>query len=140
MSARPGQINNPAFTVAAAILGSAAGRSMTLNNQSNAVITALMFTYVATATVGNRVPVVRILDSAGNILWQTTQGGNIAAGQTFRLAVGAGIQTVAETAPLMQFMPLPVEFTVPPAAQVVVFDNANIDVNDTISMVASLAQ
>jgi hypothetical protein len=90
--------------------------------------------------VGNRFIVVRILDAAGNIMWQAAQGSAVTAGQTTRLALGAGIATATVANPLMQYIPLPVEFTVPPGAQVQVFDNAGIDNTDTVAMVATISQ
>lgn len=139
MSARLGQLQLDVFT--AATLAVAGGRTFALNNGANAFIAALAATYVASATVGNRVPVIRILN-AGNLLWQSVQGTNVTASQTALLMAGGGVQGASVATPITQYFPLPVELTVPPFSQVQIFDNADVDHNpttgDTVSLNASI--
>lgn len=139
MSVRLG--NPQEVTFAAAALGGAAGRSMSLGGAANqwVLLVSILATYVASATVGNRVPVIQIKDSAGNILWQTSQGGNLTAGQTARLAAAGGVPAAAVTAPVMQTMPLPDGFSVPANATIVIFDNGNIDTTDTVAVNAVIS-
>lgn len=124
--------------VAAAVLGSAAGIAVPLNNQSSAQVNAVFISYVATATVGNRNPTLTFKDSLGNILWQTAHVTSITASQTPKIMTGPGIVNASFTTPLMLMLELPSNFTLPKFASLTVFDAANIDVNDTAAVNVSL--
>lgn len=133
MSTRLGNPKSAIF--AAAALGAAAGRAMALGGDSNqwVVLVSLLLTYVASATAGNRVIVVQVKDSAGDILWSVTQGTSVTAGTTVRIGLGGGVPASNQTTPVQQFMPIPDGFTVPANASIVVFDNANVDTTDTVA-------
>jgi hypothetical protein len=130
MSARLG--NPQQVTIASAALGVAGGRVIPFNNTGWALLASIALLYTASATVGNRVLVVDVKDAAGNILYRATLGTAVTAGQTPRLIFGAGLATTGITTPLTQTFALPDGFAVPPAATLTLFDNANIDVADTV--------
>lgn len=130
MSARLG---NPALlTLASATLGAASGRVFNFNPAGWALLVSISALYTATATVNNRVPVFDIKDAAGNIIWRGTQGGNVTAGQAVRFLLGPGLLTAAIPAPLVTNIAIPDGMAIPPGGTLTVFDNANVDVNDTI--------
>jgi|SRR5215831_686812 len=131
MSARVG--NPQQLIIASAALGAAAGRVIALNNQGWALLLSMALLFTASATVGNRVLVLDVKDSAGNILYRGTLGTNVTAGQTPRLIYGAGLATTGVTTPLTQTFALPDGFAVPPLSTVTIFDNANVDVADTVA-------
>lgn len=137
MSPRPGTVSK--LVQSATALGVAAGVNVPLNNSAFAVLPAISIVLVASATVGNRVPVVRLLDASGNILASTVATTAITAGQTVRLMVMAGATFSAIATPLQQNLPWPVEMPVPPLSSLQIFDNANVDVADTVAVVASFA-
>jgi hypothetical protein len=139
MSPRVGAIGQSTLTFPSAALGSAAGRTIALNNQSLALVDAVSILYTASATVGNRQVFFQLKDGAGNILWQCAATAAITAGQTPRLVAGAGVTPVSTTSPLMQTMQLPSELAVPPGSTFVVADAANIDTADTVAGNVSLA-
>lgn len=131
MTTRPG---NPTVGIAAAAaLAVAGGRNIVLQNSAQ-VITAISVVWVATATVGNRVPVIRILDPSGNILWSAAFATAVTAGQTSRLMAGGGIPATNVASPIQQTFPLPYEMAVPAASSIQVLDAANIDVADTVAV------
>ena len=141
MSTRPGtaQFN----VVGATRLAQAAGQSFPLGNgNSPAALSTLLITWIASATVGNRIPIVQIKNSAGVVLWQVV-GAAITAGQTVILAIGSGVPPSTVASPLMQFLTLPFDFPTPINATIQIFDNANIDSNpvtgDHVAMVADYA-
>lgn len=145
MSARTGPSQFAAFTAAA--LATSSGRTMALGNGNTcAVLNTALITYVATASVGNRIPIIRVIapasvsqQQAAQTLWQMAAGTAITASQTSILAIGAGVPASTVANPLMQFLTLPFDLPLPIGAQLQVFDQANIDVNDTVAMVANLA-
>ena len=131
MSTRPG---NPKVSInAATALGVAAGLNFPLD-QSAQILLAVSVVYVATAGAGNRVPTIRVLDSAGNIIWSAVFATAVTAAQTSRLMAGAGAPQTAVTTPLQQTYPLPMEFSLPPNASLQVLDAANIAVADTVAV------
>jgi hypothetical protein len=93
----------------------------------------MFIAYVATATIGNRLPQVRLLDALGNILMQTAATTAITASQTPKLIVMAGLAYLSQAAPLSQILPWPVGMPVPFNCSVQILDGANIDVNDTVA-------
>lgn len=148
MSVRSG---SPQFTsVSAAALGGANGRTLSLGNGLTlGTLNTLLITWVATATVGSRIPIVRVqvpggtpLNASAVTLWQVAAAA-ITAGQTSILALGAGVPASTVSTPLMQFLTLPFDMPLPLNAQVQIFDAANggagIDNSDTVAMVANLA-
>jgi hypothetical protein len=118
------------FNQAAQTLGGAAGRTYPIGNYGPALFGCAHVVLATTATVGNRVPVLRVLDAANNVLFEGAAQANVAASATGRLNWGAGMISGA-TAPY-QFMGVP-DMPIPPGSQVNIFDSANIDANDTIA-------
>src|SRR5262245_44767221 len=116
-------------------LGSAAGRTYTVANVGWAVLNCVRVGLTTTATVGNRLLKLRVLDPGGvNVLFEYIDGFAVAAGG------GAGINWAAGVAQqqsgVTHALPLPVEMPIPPGAQLNIFDTANIDVADTIQATA----
>ncbi|HEX8835441.1 MAG TPA: hypothetical protein VF748_00765 [Candidatus Acidoferrum sp.] len=131
MSAR---IGNPVEIVAAsAILGVSSGRVIPLNNQQWVLITSVVIVYVPTATVGNRVPVFDFTDASNVGIFRAVQGGSVTASSNTRFAMGAGIPTAVVTSPPVTTIALPDGLSLPPGSRLTVFDNANIDVNDSVT-------
>ena len=143
MSVRSG---TPQFvSVAAAATGGASGRTIPLGTGLVlATLNTMLATWVATATVGSRIPIIRVQAPVGPnnptlvTLWQVAAAA-ITAGQTSILAVGAGVPASTVSSPLMQFLTLPFDLPLPLNAQVQIFDNANIDAADTVALVANMA-
>jgi hypothetical protein len=128
------RIGNPVeVVVASGALGVAAGRVSTFGLTGWALLLSMAFLYTASATVGSRVIVLDVKDGAGNILFRGTLGTAVTAGQAVRLILGAGLATTGITAPLTQTLALPDGFSIPAGSTVTIFDNANIDVNDTVA-------
>lgn len=144
MSSRPG---TPQFAnFAAAALGTAAGRTLALGNGlTYAALNSLFITYVASATVGNRIPIFRVqapitlANPALVTLWQGAFAA-VTAGQTSLLLAGSGVPASVVASPLMQFVTLPFDIPLPLNAQVQIFDSANVDTADTVALVANLAK
>jgi hypothetical protein len=143
MSARPGQVQET--IVAAVALGTNQfSRVMALSNGSYAVITAIIITWVTNvAPAGARVPQVQIKDASGNLLWQMNTATTIPAASSALIQIGnAG---TASTTPLVIFLQIPVELTVPPFSTITVTDTTTAnqappgDNLDTIGMIALLA-
>src|SRR5215469_4147839 len=136
MSARLG--NPQLITAAAAALGVAAGRTISLGNGAQwALLLSLVLTYVVSATAGNRIVILTIKDAAGNIVWQNWNNGavNITAGAAAKLIApvwqsnssgGGGVPQDAYF--------LPDQMAIPPNSTLTVQDLANIDVNDTVQL------
>ncbi|HZP77523.1 MAG TPA: hypothetical protein VFB45_15370 [Pseudolabrys sp.] len=123
--------------VAAAALGVTAGRAMSLGGAANqwVLVASMLFTYVASATAGSRVPVVQIKDPSGNILWSASMSTTAAANTTTRIALGGSVPLTAAATPATLFAPIPDGFSCPANSTVTVFDNADIDhAADTIAM------
>lgn len=128
------RIGNPVETITAATkLGAAAGVAIPLNNSGWAVLISVFAKFVATATGGNRIVMLQLLDKAGNIIWQISQGTAITSGQTALLGYGGGVAAQAFTAPILQVAPLPAECSIPPMATMQFLDGNNVDVNDTVA-------
>lgn len=128
------RLGNPVeLVVASAALGGASGRAIVLGNAGWALLLSMAFLYTATASVGNRVLVCDIKDASGNILYRGTLGTNVTASQTPRLIYGAGLTTTGVATPLTQTFALPDGMSVPPLSTITIFDNANIDANDTVA-------
>ena len=89
---------------------------------------------VATATVGNRALVLRILDGSSNVLFEG-QAPNVTAGLTSRQNWGAGMVSGVTAGYILNGLP---DMSVPPNAQINIFDGNNIDANDTIATTATL--
>lgn len=123
------------ITQAATLLsaGGAATVIIPLRNNAFARLIAVLATYVTTADAGNRVVVMQVKDSSGNILWMAAQGGNIVASKTTYLAYGGGAPLAAPTVPLLVTMPLPVDMIVPISSTLTFFDNAAINTGDTVA-------
>src|SRR5262245_11704990 len=122
----------------AAALGSAAGRTLALNNSMSWVqLDKVLVVYVASATVGNRVPTFRLLDSDANVLWQAAAGVNVTASQTGLFPLGVGLPAQSLASPLQQTVGLPANCGVPINGSLQVFDTANIDTADTASAAIS---
>lgn len=143
MSARPGQAQ--VTSVAPAALGvNNFSRVMALSNGSHAVVLSIGIAWVTNASpAGARLPQVQIKDASGNLLWQLNTTTTIAAAGSGLIQIGnAG---AASTTPLVIFLPIPVEFTVPPFSTVTVTDTTGAnqappaDQLDTIGMIAVLA-
>lgn len=133
MSQRPGTVVTK--IQAATPLGVAAGLSIPLNNQW-AVVPAFFITYVATASVGNRTPTVKLVDSLGNTLMQTIETTVITAGLSARIIgmPGQPFTSVGAFGGFSYFLvPWTIELPAPTGASLVVQDLANIDVNDTVA-------
>jgi|SRR5215510_2982236 len=77
-----------------------------------------------------------ILDATGNVLFEAQSQASIAASSTSRQNWGAGM--ISGTTGIYVLNGLP-DMSVPPLAQVNIFDNANIDANDTIATTVTLA-
>ena len=131
MSVRSG--NPHVFINATVALGAAAGVNFPLDSSSQNLLT-VSIVYTASATVGNRVVTVRVLDAKSNVLWSAAFGTAVTAGQTPRLMMGAGSPTSSVTTPLQQTFPLPVEFSLPASSSLQVLDSANIDTTDTVQV------
>ena len=123
--------------LASGILGSGAGRTFTLSNSGPALLNVVRVNLTTTATVGNRLLKLRVLDSANNVLYEFIDGNAVAAGG------GAGINWAAGVAPaisgITHAVPLPANFMIPVGAQINIFDSAGVDVNDTITAQVSMA-
>jgi len=134
VSARLG--NPQLITAPAAALGSAAGRSIALNTAGWSMLISAVLTYVATATVGGRSPAIRIVDAAGNIVWQDgNSGATLTAGLTFRLTLGTALGSRSTGAPVfLQTYLIPDGLSIPPGSSLVVLDGVNVDVNDTVQL------
>ena len=134
MSARLG---NPIEQATAAVkLGVAAGVNVAFNNSGWAVLVSVFAKFIASATVGNRIIMLQLLDKAGNSIWQISQGTAITAGQTALLGYGGGVAAAAFTAPIVQVAPLPAECSIPPGASMQFLDGNNTDANDTVAPIA----
>jgi hypothetical protein len=128
-----------AFVQAAQTLGGSAGRTYSLPNEAPAMVGCVHVVLVTTATAGSRTLVLRILDATGNVLFEGQQNGSVAASLTSRQNWGAGM--VSGTSGIYILNGLP-DMSVPPNAQINIFDSANgtgIDANDTIATTATLA-
>lgn len=133
MSQRPGTPNDTTFSAVA--LGAAAGQNYAVNSPSgSAILSTVAVVYVASATVGNRIPVLRVLNPEGLILWSAVFGTAVTAGQTTRLLAGAGTPAVVNSTPLQQTFPLPVELGLETGCTIQVLDAANIDTADTVQV------
>jgi hypothetical protein len=118
-------------------LGSAAGRTFTLTNGGPALLNAARIGLTTTATVGNRLLKIRVLDVANNVLFEHIDPNNVAGSGGAGLNWAAGV--AAAISGITHVMPLPANFMVPVGAQINVFDSANIDVADTINAVVSMS-
>jgi hypothetical protein len=124
-----------AFIQAAQTLGGAAGRTYQLPNEAPAMIGCTHVVLVTTATAGNRALVLRFMDATGNVLFES-QSVNVAASLTSRQNWGAGMVSGVAGIYVLNGMP---DMSVPPNAQVNLFDVNNIDANDTIATSVTLA-
>ena len=125
-----------AFVQAAQTLGGAAGRTYQLPNEAAAMVGCIHVVLVTTGTVGSRALVLRILDATGNTLFESQSQASIAASSTSRQNWGAGMISGTQGPYVLNGAP---DMSVPPGAQVNIFDNANIDANDTIAITVTLA-
>jgi len=125
-----------AFIQAAQTLGGAAGRTYALNNEAAAMVGCTHVVLLTTATAGSRALVLRILDASNNVLFESLSIATVAASLTSRQNWGAGMVSGTAGVYVMNGMP---DMSVPPLAQVNIFDNANIDANDTIATTVTLA-
>lgn len=137
MSTRPG--TPIPLIVAAAALAVAGGRNIPLNNQF-AVMPGAFFTYVASATVGNRAVTIRLLDALSNILMQTVATTAITAGQTSRLILMSGQTYLNIASPISQVLPWPFDMPIPLNSSIQVLDATNVDVADTVAANITMAQ
>jgi hypothetical protein len=130
MSVRPGYVQEQ--IVAATATGGATGVGFPLFNQF-AVIVGAVFTYVASATAGNRTVAVRLLDPSGNIMMTTFATTAITANQTSTLILMTGQTYLNISAPVAQILPWPVEMPAIPLSSLRVLDTANISATDTVA-------
>ena len=132
MTVRPGFYGSSIN--ASAILGVAAGRNQAINNSSFGVFCAARILYTATATVGNRQLVFRLLDPGANIIWQNVFAAIITASQVVNITLMTG-QTNQNISgpPIQQIIGLPIEMPIPQFATFTLLDNANVDVNDAFT-------
>jgi hypothetical protein len=131
MSTRSG---NPKSQINTAVaLGVAAGINIPLDQSCQNLI-AVAIVYTASATVGNRVPTVRVLNAAGNVLWSAVFATAVTASQVPRLMLGSGTPATTVTTPLQQTFPIPVEMSLEPNSSLQISDSANIDVADTVAV------
>lgn len=135
MSTRPGYVQEQ---IVAAIVTGASGAAFPLFNQF-AVVVGAVFTYVASATVGNRIVDVRLLDALGNIMMQTVATTAITAGQTSTLVLMQGQTYLNIAAPIRQILPWPVEMPAIPGSSIRVVDTAAISATDTVAANISYA-
>ena len=124
-----------AFIQAAQTLGGAAGRTYQLSNEAPAMVGCTHVVLVTTATVGNRALVLRVMDASNNVLFES-QSPNVVASSTSRQNWGAGMVSGTAGVYVLNGMP---DMSVPPLAQVNLFDANNIDANDTIATSVTLA-
>lgn len=134
MTVRPGQYGS-LIASASQTLGGAAGRTFGLNNSEWAVLPAVAFTLVTTATAGTRVMTVRVLDAAGNNLVQIPAAG-VGPSGTQRFNFLAGMQASAGNNNVG--VAFGVELPIPVNASIQIFDLANIDPADALSLVAAV--
>jgi len=130
MTMTPGQFGEQ-IAATSQTLGSATGRVYGVNNSTWALLATVHILWVTTATAGTRIPVLRVLDAASNILWE----GPITAGpgasvNPARVSFGAGVPLITSTPYFVG--PLPVRMILPPFASVQILDAAAIDNADTI--------
>ena len=124
-----------AFIQAAQTLGGAAGRTYQLPNEAAAMVGCTHVVLVTTATINNRALVLRFLDASNNVLFES-QSVNVGPSLTSRQNWGAGM--VSGTAGIYVLNGMP-DMSVPPGAQVNIFDVNNVDANDTIATTVTLA-
>jgi hypothetical protein len=131
MSTRSG---NPKSQINTAVaLGVAAGINIALDQSAQNLI-AVSIVYTASATAGSRVPTVRILNAAGNVLWSAVFATAVTTGQVPRLMLGSGTPSTSVTTPLQQTFPIPVEMALEASSSLQILDAANIDVADTVAV------
>jgi len=119
--------------LASGILGSGAGRTFTLSNSGPALLNVVRVNLTTTATAGNRLLKLRVLDSANNVLYEFIDGNAVAAGGNWAAGVAPAISGITHA------VPLPANFMIPVGAQINIFDSAGVDVNDTITAQVSMA-
>lgn len=130
MSAFVGQIS--ATIVPSQTLNGSTGRIIAINNNSAAMLYSVRVLLTTTATVGNRQLTLRVQDGAGHNIAGGIAVGNLAASSPFDVTYGAGLTTTAIAN--FQTMSIPVNLIIPGLSQIQLFDNANIDANDTIAV------
>jgi len=137
MSDFPGRFFGNVY--AAQTLGGANGRAFNMRDPAtslqfnhNLLLTAVHVLLVTTATVGNRVLALPVKDAAGNILLHVPISANVAASLSTRITWGADSPNFASGN--FQVANLPAGFVMPVFAQIVIFDQANIDPADTIAV------
>lgn len=112
-------------------LGSAAGRTIPLNNTVWWAFVSSHIVLVTTATVGGRALVFQALDVAGNVLWETTGAGGAPASTTTRYQLGADV-IASGINQNISLNPTPFGLF-PPGSSFKIFDAGNTDANDTFS-------
>jgi hypothetical protein len=124
-----------AIIQAAQTLGGATGRTYALFNEAPAMVGCTHVVLVTTATINNRALVLRFLDASNNVLFES-QSVNVGPSLTSRQNWGAGMVSGTAGVYVLNGMP---DMSVPPNAQVNIFDVNNIDANDTIATSVTLA-
>jgi hypothetical protein len=130
VTVRPGQFGE--LIGLSQTLGSAAGRTYALFNSSWAVLNGVRLLLTTTATAGSRNPVCRILDAAANPLIEFINNAALIASTPWKVNFYPFVGSLGTIAGQFAFATAPAEFVMPPFASMQIFDNANIDVNDTI--------
>jgi hypothetical protein len=104
----------------AAVPGTGPQTMNLINNAGKGWLAVLhgVLTYVATVTTGGITPAFAILDSQGNIVWQSATQTAIAAGSTTQITLGGGI---GEFSPGASYdsVPLPNICFIPPGGRMV---------------------
>jgi hypothetical protein len=131
MSTRSG---NPKSQINAAVaLGASTGVNIALDQSAQNLI-AVSIVYTASGTAGSRVPTVRVLNAAGNVLWSAVFATAVTVSQVPRLMLGSGTPSTSVTTPLQQTFPIPVEMALEPNSSLQILDAANIDTTDTVAV------
>ena len=136
MTVRPGYPQE--VIKAATATGGASGVSIALLNQF-AVLVGAVITYVASASVGNRLVAVRLLDPSGNIMMTTFATTAITASQTSTLLLMTGQTYLSISSPIVQILPWPVEMPALANSSMQILDTANISATDTVAANISFA-
>lgn len=123
---------------AGGVLGSAAGIKIPLLNNGIAKFIGGSFILTTTATAGNRALRLQFSDAVGNALQQAASANSIVAAIVAQYTIGetepnALIGTAV--APITTLgMAVPQQMFLPPLSSVTIFDLANIDIADTITV------
>jgi hypothetical protein len=131
---------NPIVVIGATgTLGGAAGMTLALENFGPTLLASVQAWMLTTATAGNRIFVLQVLDPSNNVLWSASPSAVVAASTTARFSFGSGIEPAA--APTGgQYIPCSIsdQMVLPPGSQLTFFDQANIGANDSMTLFNAL--